>query len=116
MEIDPGVFLSSTSTDDWQPDPEVGGEMHIVVQREDAFVGMTRYRDAPDGIPWTLPERETVLILEGAARIEIDGGPTLDLKVGDIASIPKGATTTWHVSAPFRELWFFPRAYDPGSE
>ena len=112
MEVHPGVFVSSTTTDEWEPDPEVGGELHVLANADDAFAGMSRYRQRPDATPWTLPERETVLVLEGAARIEIEGGPTLELGVGDMASIPKGAVTTWHVTTPFKEFWVFPRPYD----
>ena len=114
MEVHPGVYVSSTATDDWEPDPEVGGEMHILVRDRDAFAGMSRYREHVDGEVWTLPERETLLVLEGSARIEIAGGPTLELRVGDMASLPKGAVTTWQVSAPFKEIWFFGRPYDNG--
>jgi uncharacterized cupin superfamily protein len=42
---------------------------------------------------------------EGAARIEINDGPTLQLGIGDVASIPAGAETTWHLTVPFREFW-----------
>ena len=112
MEVHPGVFVSSTATDDWEPDPEVGGEMHILVREEGAFAGMNRYREHPNGVAWMLPERETLLILEGSVRIEVADGPTLELRVGDMASLPKGAVTTWHVTAPFREMWFFARPYD----
>jgi uncharacterized cupin superfamily protein len=52
-----------------------------------------------------LPGRETLLILEGAARIEIEEGPVLELTAGDIASLPAGARTTWHLTTPFREFW-----------
>lgn len=116
MEVHPGVFVSATSTDAWAPDPEVGGESHILVQQPDAYGGMTRYDVAPEPTPWTLPERETFLILEGGARIEIADGPTLELTVGDMASLAKGTVTTWHITAPFKEIWFFGRAYDAGSE
>lgn len=27
--------------------------------------------------------------------------------VGDMASMPKGAVTTWHPSADFEEIWFY---------
>jgi len=116
MEVHPGVFVSNTATDEWEPDPEVGGELHVLLQAEDGFVGMTRYRERPDATPWRLPERETFLILEGSARIEVEGGPTLEVGVGDMASLPKGAVTTWHVTAPFKEIWFFRRAYEPLSD
>ena len=65
---------------------------------------------------WTLPERETVVVLEGAARIEIEGGPTLELSVGDMASLPKGAVTTWQMTLPYREIWFFGRPYEQTPE
>jgi uncharacterized cupin superfamily protein len=112
MEVHPGVFVSNIATDDWETDPEVGGESHTLVRDEGAYAGMTRYRDRPDATPWTPPERETFLILEGSARIEIEGGPTLEMGVGDMASFPKGAVTTWHVTAPFKEIWFFARPYE----
>ena len=112
MEVRPGVFVSNVATDEWEPDPEVGGEMHVLVEAEGAYAGMSRFLDLADPEPWTLPERETILVVEGAARIEIAGGPTLKLGVGDMASLPKGATTTWHLTLPFKELWFFGRAYE----
>ena len=42
----------------------------------------------------------------------IEDGPTLELKVGDMASLPKGAVTTWHLTLPFQEIWFFGRPYE----
>jgi uncharacterized cupin superfamily protein len=116
MEVHPGVFVSSIATDEWRSDPEVGGEMHVLVEAQGAYAGMSRFVDVPDPVTWVLPERETILILEGAARIEIAEGPTLDLKVGDLASLPRGASTTWHLTQPFRELWFFGRPYELAPE
>lgn len=112
MEVHPGLFVSNVMTDDWLADPEVGGEMHVLVEDETAYAGLSRFTKTADLRSWTLPERETVLILEGSARIEIEGGPSLDLKVGDMASLPKGAVTSWHLTLPFRELWFFGRPYE----
>jgi uncharacterized cupin superfamily protein len=112
MEVHPGVFVSNVATNEWQADPEVGGEMHVLVEEETAYVGMSRFRHTTDVEPYGLPERETVLILEGSARIEIHGGPTLELHVGDMASLPKGAVITWHLTLPFKEVWFFGRPYE----
>ena len=112
MEIHPGVFVSSTDTQDWRPDPEVGGELHVLVEQETAYVGMSRFVDVANPEPWTLPERETLLVLEGVARIDIKHGPTITLRAGDLASLPKGAVTTWHLTLPFKELWFFGRPYE----
>lgn len=116
MEVHPGLFVSNVGTDEWKPDPEVGGEMHVLVEADGAYAGMSRFRDRSIVGPWTLPVRETVLILEGAARIEIAGGPTLELGVGDMASLPEGAVTTWHLTLPFKEVWFFGHAYEQAGE
>jgi uncharacterized cupin superfamily protein len=75
---------------------------------------MSRFDGDADPEPWVVSERETIVVLEGAARIEIDGGPTLELVVGDMASLPKGARTTWHLTKPYREIWFFARPYEGG--
>jgi uncharacterized cupin superfamily protein len=116
VEVHPGVYVSNLSTEDWRSDPEVGGEMHVLVEGDGAYVGLSRFRDTTDPEPWTVPERETLLVLEGAARIEIAGGPTLELKVGDMASLPKGAATTWHLTLPYKEIWFFGRPYELAPE
>ena len=60
---------------------------------------------ADEPIEWTLTTREVLFVLEGSARIEIEGGPTLELKPGDVASLPAGAKTTWHLTRPFKEFW-----------
>jgi uncharacterized cupin superfamily protein len=67
---------------------------------------LTRFGKGADPNPvWELPAVEVLLVLEGEARVEISDGPTLDLKVGDMAALPKGITTTWHLTLPFKEMW-----------
>jgi quercetin dioxygenase-like cupin family protein len=109
MEVHPGVFVSSLSTEDWRADPEIGGgaEEHTLFQAESLRAGLSRFSKDADTTPptWTLPGTEVILVLEGAARIEIEGGPELELKGGDIACLPKGAVTTWHLTLPFKEFW-----------
>jgi uncharacterized cupin superfamily protein len=112
MEIHEGVFVSRVNATEWEPDPDVGGEMHVLVGESDAYAGMTRYTKDPGPVEWTLPVRETLVVLEGSVRVEIAGGPTLELAVGEMASLPAGARTTWHLTVPYNEIWFFPRRYD----
>jgi len=52
-----------------------------------------------------LPTRETVVVLQGTVRIEIEDGPTLELTSGDLASLPKGANTSWYPSRDFITVW-----------
>ena len=105
MEPPPGLFASSLSTDEWEPDPDVGGLMHILCDVPGVQAGFTRYDSVPAPVHWTPPVRETFMIIEGAAWIEITGGATLDLHAGDVASLAAGTETTWHITTPFREFW-----------
>jgi uncharacterized cupin superfamily protein len=106
MELHPGVFVSTTSTDEWEFDPEVNGDLHMLASADGVDAGMSRFVSVPDEpVVYTPPKRETLLVLEGSTRIEIDGGPTLELTVGDMASIPGGTKTTWHITPPFKEFW-----------
>jgi ethanolamine utilization protein EutQ (cupin superfamily) len=108
MELARGVFVSKLSTDQWEPDPDVDGQMHVLCTVDDAEAGLSQYLNDPrEPVRYTLPKRETLLVLEGRATIEILDGPTLELKAGDIASLPRGAETTWHITAPYREFWVF---------
>ena len=106
MEPHPGVFVTTTSTDDWVSDQEVPGSvMHELVHADGVHAGMTRYTDADEPITWTPERREVAIILEGSVRIEIADGGSFDLGVGSLFSIPPGLETTWHISTPFKEMW-----------
>ncbi len=106
MQVHPGVFVSNADTDEWEADPEVpGSEMHVLVDADGVLAGLTRFLEADAPVPWTSSAREVFMVLEGSVRIEIEGGAVLDLGVGDIATLPVGLATTWHVSAPFKEMW-----------
>jgi len=108
MELTPGLFVSNVSTDDWTDDPDVPGtEMHELVHAANIWAGMTRIRATNGPLPWTPEQRETVHVVEGSVRIEFETGPDLELGPGDIASFPAGLAMTWHVSTPFKEVWFF---------
>jgi hypothetical protein len=106
MEIHPGVFVSYAGTEEWEPDPDVPGtEMHELVRADGVWAGFTRILSVDGPMPWTPEQRETIHVVEGAVRIEIDGGPSLELAVGDVASLAAGVATTWHVTTPFKEFW-----------
>ncbi len=68
---------------------------------------MSRFDDVEGPVTWTLQERETFLVLEGRAHVDVDGAPSFDLVPGDMASLPKGAVATWTLTTPYREFWVF---------
>lgn len=103
-----GVYLTRTDREVWEHDPENGGLLHLLYEEGDQAAGL--WKPAPEQTSaegLVLPARETIVVLEGTVRIEVQGGPTLDLKPGDMASMPKGATTTWHPSPDFKEVWLY---------
>ena len=104
-----GVYVSRVDSDDFEADDEIGGFTHMLFEDGDTMAGMWKPGSDVDAWPKTeeLHARETIVVLEGSVRIEIEDGPTLDLGVGDIASIPKGAVTTWRPSADFKEIWLY---------
>jgi uncharacterized cupin superfamily protein len=50
---------------------------------------------------------ETVTIIGGHLRIEVEGGETYDLTAGGAASFNKGARTRWAVLAPTVEFFVY---------
>ena len=106
MDPQPQVFVSKASTDDWAPDPDVpGSQMHELVHADGLWAGLTRFTSVDGPVPWKPDRREVALILEGSVRIDIADGGSLDLGVGDLFSLPPGVETTWHITAPFKEMW-----------
>jgi uncharacterized cupin superfamily protein len=106
MEPYPGVFVSKDSTEEWESDPEVpGSEMHQLVHAHGVWAGMTRFTSVDGPVTWTPERREVALVLEGAVSIQIRGGPTLELGVGDLFSLPPGLESTWDITTPFKEMW-----------
>ncbi len=89
------VYVSRIDTDVWQLHEETGGSVHSL------------FPNGTLGEAHELPARETIVVLEGTVRIEIKGRPTLELAAGDMASMPKGAITTWHPSPEFKEIWLY---------
>ena len=105
-EIHPGVFVSSTEPDGWEPDEEVGGELHVLCTDVGVDAGMSRFTEAPaEPVRYAPPHRETVVVLEGTARVEVTGGPTVALAPGVLASFPGGVECTWHIDPGFKEVW-----------
>jgi hypothetical protein len=49
MELGPGVFVTSLSTDAWEPDPDVGGLIHVLCDVPGLQAGFTRYDAVPAG-------------------------------------------------------------------
>jgi uncharacterized cupin superfamily protein len=107
MELAPGVFVTAASTDEWEPHAHPAGEIHVLCREAGLRSGLWRSVPGvtPQQLQWTAPSREVKIVLAGTSRIEIENGPTLELKAGDIASLPKGTAATWSFSDDYKEMW-----------
>lgn len=104
-----GIYVSRVDSDEFEPDDEAGGFAHMLFEDGEAMAGLWKPDPAASGAyeGLVLPARETIVVLAGSVRIEIENGPTLDLSEGDMASMPEGAVTTWYPSPDFREVWVY---------
>jgi uncharacterized cupin superfamily protein len=106
MESYPGVFVTSSATEEWGPDPDVpGSAMHELVHADGLEAGLSRFTEVDGPVTWTPEQREVAIILEGSVRIELADGGTLELEAGDLFSLPPGRETTWHITTPFKEMY-----------
>ncbi|HWU32024.1 MAG TPA: cupin domain-containing protein [Humibacter sp.] len=62
---------------------------------------------APGPMEVTGHADETVHILEGRLTVEVQGGPTLELRAGSSASLNKGVTARWTVHEPTVEFFVY---------
>jgi len=107
-EIADGVFVTKAGQGSFEADEEVGGRVHVLREDDDVQAGVWVAADQPgEGTPFEFPHHETVLVLEGEVEIEIEGGPTLRLRPGDMASFRKGVRSTWRPEPGFKEFWVY---------
>jgi uncharacterized cupin superfamily protein len=103
-----GVFVSRVDADDWEHDEETGGLVHLLRADEAVQAGLWKPGAvAGKVIHVELVADETLLVLEGSGQLQVDGGPALELRPGDMISLRKGARTRWVVDAAFREFWVY---------
>lgn len=103
-----GVFVSHTDTHDWEFDAETGGLVHLLRSDETVQAGLWKPGAAVGKeIDVELVSDETLLVLGGSGRLQVDDGPALALRAGDMVSLRKGARTRWVVDAAFREFWVY---------
>lgn len=63
--------------------------------------------EAPEPFDLLMEADETIHIIEGHLRIEVEGGDAYDLTSGGAASFNRGARTRWTVLAPTVEFFVY---------
>lgn len=63
--------------------------------------------DAPDPFDLPIEQDETIYIIDGHIRIEVQDGQTHELTAGSMASLSRGAMTRWTILAPTTEFFVY---------
>lgn len=102
--------VTNVSAEDYVPfmiEDEQVGEVHWLRTESGGegvlYTGL--WRCEPRDIPYVFPGDETFEVLEGAVRIEVETGESVELKAGDVASFPKGQKATWTITSPFKKFF-----------
>jgi uncharacterized cupin superfamily protein len=105
------VHSSTLQPRSW--DPFDAGEVDWLRREDDGdrllMAGV--WRVTPDEVPERtsieFPHDETLYVIEGEMRVEVEDGPVLELKAGDFASFDRGTKVLWTILAPVREFFVY---------
>ena len=102
------VAISEFDALAWEHDDETGGLVHMLHSDDAVQVGLWRPgATANTTIEVHLQARETLLVLSGSGRLQVDDDAPFDLRPGTIVTLERGARTRWVVDAAFSELWIY---------
>jgi uncharacterized cupin superfamily protein len=63
------------------------------------------WRCDPMSFDYVFPGDESFLVLSGSVRIELlEGGETVELRKGDVASFPGGTRSVWTIIEPLEKF------------
>jgi uncharacterized cupin superfamily protein len=100
---------ASSTTSEWEPfliDGEGFGEVHILRGSEEGYLtGFYRITE-PTSFDYPIEHDKTVYVIEGKMKIEVEGGETLVVAAGEMASFAVGLNTHWEVlELPYHEVF-----------
>lgn len=101
------AFSLLKDSEDWVPF-EVG-VVQWLRQDDDVQAGIWRCTTAeqPEVHEAEFEMNETVMILNGRVRVEIEDGPTVELSAGDTASFVKGTIGRWTLLEDVEEFFIY---------
>jgi uncharacterized cupin superfamily protein len=106
--------VSNIVVDEYVPFLEEGVELGLVhwLREEDVAHGGVAtgiWRAEPGtsacDFDYHFTANETFHVIEGSVHIKLDGGQTVDVGPGDIATFRKGTVSHWTVEAPFKKFF-----------
>jgi uncharacterized cupin superfamily protein len=104
------IPTSNVATEEYEPflhEGERFGDVHWlrVGSGGDGVLYAGLWTHEPASLPYVFPGDETFHVLEGEVTIRVDGGESVTLAPGDIASFTKGQSSTWEITKPFKKFF-----------
>jgi uncharacterized cupin superfamily protein len=108
------MFSGSVDASDFEPYPfpeedilegEPNSRVHWVRPEGQGSQLVGIFRSEPAVIRYVWEADETIHVIEGSVRIESEGGQSVELGPGGVASFMGGDRGTWHILEPFCELF-----------
>jgi uncharacterized cupin superfamily protein len=104
------IPVSSIGAQDFEPYEQEGlhfGDVHWlrIGSGGDGVLYAGLWKHGPADFSYVFPGDETFHVLEGEVTIDVEGGESLALRPGDIASYAKGQSSTWHITQPFKKFF-----------
>lgn len=102
--------VSNVATSEYEPfvhEGEPFGDVHWlrVGSGGEGVLYAGLWTHEPADLPYVFPGDETFHVLGGEVTIDVEGGDSVTLREGDIASFTKGQTSTWHITQPFKKFF-----------
>lgn len=106
--LKPNEITSNHPAEAQNQTPPMATEIHgVKIERNPSDSKLTelgvsswpKYKGEPSKIPWTFSTTETMYLLEGKAKVCVEGheDEPFELQGGDLAVFPKGMNITWDV-------------------
>ena len=104
------VPVSNVGTQDFEPYEQETltlGDVHWlrIGSGGDGVLYAGLWKHGPTDFLYVFPGDETFHVLEGEVTIAVEGGESVTLRPGDIASYAKGQSSTWHITQPFKKFF-----------
>jgi uncharacterized cupin superfamily protein len=112
METETGAFALHGGDGGFEPFEE-GGQVKWLRRDGDGGrsyqtgIWVAAPEDDPDGFDHVFPHDETLYLIRGAMRLEVEDGPTIELRAGDAASFNRGTRVHWTILEPVEEFFFY---------
>ena len=87
----------------WEMHPEFGGGEHVFYRSTDKTRAVVAFKESGKHT-FKYPFDEFVYVLKGSAKVDIHGGETFTISVGDILYVEEGTVIDFEMTDDFEDI------------